>query len=231
MIQLKQIYKRYQAGESEMTVLQDINFTVNQGEYVAIMGQSGSGKSTLMNILGCLDHPSEGSYWIDGVDVLSLDDPQTAQLRNRMIGFIFQQFQLLPRLTAKRNVELPLIYAGLPAKKREERAIESLRKVGLEDRMHHLPSALSGGQQQRVAIARAMVTEPTLLLADEPTGALDTQSGAVVLDLFDQLHQEGKTIVMITHDAEVATRAQRQIIIRDGEIIEEKRRPVEGEMP
>ncbi|MBA4496491.1 ABC transporter ATP-binding protein [Paenactinomyces guangxiensis] len=219
MIELTGIYKTYQAGHLTVPVLKNINFTVEQGEYVAIMGPSGSGKSTLMNIIGCLDRPTKGHYLLNGKDVSTEDEVALASIRNRTIGFIFQQFQLLPRMDAQKNVELPLIYAGLSKSERQQRSHEALQRVGLADRKNHRPAELSGGQQQRVAIARALVNQPLVLLADEPTGALDSHSSRVVLDLFDALHDEGRTIVMITHDPEVAERAQRQIVIRDGEII------------
>lgn len=222
MIELKGIYKSYQVGHLEVPVLKNINLTIAEGEYVAIMGPSGSGKSTLMNIIGCLDRPTEGTYLLNGRDVFKEDDTGLAAVRNRTIGFVFQQFQLLPRMDAQKNVELPLVYAGVSKAERKKRALEALRRVGLEDRKNHRPSELSGGQQQRVAIARALVTEPFVLLADEPTGALDSHSSRIVLDLFDELHKEGRTVVLITHDPEVAERAQRQMIIRDGELIADK---------
>ncbi|SHE97671.1 putative ABC transport system ATP-binding protein [Seinonella peptonophila] len=219
MIELNGIYKTYTAGKLEVPVLKNICFQVDQGEYVAIMGPSGSGKSTLMNIIGCLDQPSNGEYRLNGQNISQTEEKHLASIRNKMIGFIFQQFQLLPRMSALRNVELPLIYAGLSSDERKKRAQAALKRVGLASRAHHRPTELSGGQQQRVAIARALVTEPFVLLADEPTGALDSHSSATVMDLFDELFREGRTIVMITHDAEVAKRAQRQIVIRDGEIV------------
>lgn len=222
MIELKGIYKSYHVGHLEVPVLKNINLTIDEGEYVAIMGPSGSGKSTLMNIIGCLDRPTEGTYLLNGRDVFKEDDTGLAAVRNRTIGFVFQQFQLLPRMDAQKNVELPLIYAGVSKAERKKRALEALRRVGLEDRKSHRPSELSGGQQQRVAIARALVTEPFVLLADEPTGALDSHSSRIVLDLFDELHKEGRTVVLITHDPEVAERAQRQITIRDGELIADR---------
>lgn len=230
MIKLNQIYKSYQAGELEVPVLKDVHFSVEQGEYVAIMGPSGSGKSTLMNIIGCLDQPTSGQYLLNGQNVSETDEKKLAVIRNQTIGFIFQQFQLLPRMNAQRNVELPLIYAGVSAEERKQRAQLALERVGLGDRGHHRPAELSGGQQQRVAIARALVTEPYVLLADEPTGALDSQSSAKVLDLFDELHSEGRTLVMITHDGDVAQRAQRQIVIHDGEIVNDFQQldPVKG---
>jgi putative ABC transport system ATP-binding protein len=222
MIELSGIHKSYRIGSQEVPVLREIYLKIRKGEYVAIMGPSGSGKSTLMNIIGCLDRPSLGSYMLNGKNVFAEDDVGLAQIRNRTIGFVFQQFQLLPRMTAVRNVELPLVYAGVSKAKREKRALNALRRVGLEQRKDHRPAELSGGQQQRVAIARALVTEPLLLLADEPTGALDSQSSQVILDLFDKLHREGRTIVMITHDPEVAQRAERIVHIRDGQIWNEQ---------
>ncbi|TCS94246.1 ABC transporter ATP-binding protein [Hazenella coriacea] len=222
MIQLREVYKTYQAGALQVPVLKNIDLLVEEGEYVAIMGPSGSGKSTLMNIIGCLDRPTEGSYILDGKDISIEEEVSLAQIRNRTIGFIFQQFMLLPRMTAQQNVELPLTYAGVSKSERSVRAVEALRRVGLEDRKDHRPSELSGGQQQRVAIARALVTQPRVLLADEPTGALDSVSSENVMDLFDELHEEGRTVVMITHDAEVAERAQRQIMIRDGMIVTDR---------
>ncbi len=220
MIELQGVSKSYQVGEMTIPVLKNIHLSVKEGEYVSIMGPSGSGKSTLMNILGCLDRPTEGVYRLNGKDVSQEDEVGLAALRNQTIGFIFQQFQLLPRMNAQKNVELPLIYRGFSKKEREKNAQEALQRVGLEDRRHHRPNELSGGQQQRVAIARAIVTEPLILLADEPTGNLDSVASKNILDLFDELHQEGRTIVMITHDAEVAARADRQIVLRDGEIVE-----------
>lgn len=221
MIELQGVSKSYQVGEMTIPVLKNIHLSVKEGEYVSIMGPSGSGKSTLMNILGCLDRPTEGVYRLNGKDVSQEDEVGLAALRNQTIGFIFQQFQLLPRMNAQKNVELPLIYRGFSKKEREKNAQEALQRVGLEDRRHHRPNELSGGQQQRVAIARAIVTEPLILLADEPTGNLDSVASKNILDLFDELHQEGRTIVMITHDAEVAARADRQIVLRDGEIVED----------
>lgn len=222
MIRLEGITKSYMMGNESIQILKGIDLTVSEGEYVAIMGPSGSGKSTLMNMIGCLDRPTSGKYFLNGMDVFEKDDVELAQLRNKTIGFVFQQFQLLPRMNAQRNVELPLVYAGVSKAEREKRAFESLKRVGLEDRANHRPNELSGGQQQRVAIARALVNYPLLLLADEPTGALDSVSSEMVLDLFIELHQEGRTIVMITHDAEVAERAERVVIIRDGQILDER---------
>ncbi|MFC4077339.1 ABC transporter ATP-binding protein [Salinithrix halophila] len=223
MIRIHDLDKSYGTGKLTVEVLRNINLTVSEGEYVAIMGPSGSGKSTLMNILGCLDRPTRGTYYLSGRDISKAEEPELARIRNQSIGFIFQQFQLLSRMTAQKNVELPLTYAGIKGSRRRRMAASSLERVGLADRRHHLPSELSGGQQQRVAIARALVNHPDLLLADEPTGALDTESGMRVLDLFAELHREGKTIVMITHDPEVAACADRRIDIRDGQILEKRR--------
>jgi putative ABC transport system ATP-binding protein len=216
---LEQIRKTYGEGDTEVHALEYVDLTINHGEYVAIMGASGSGKSTLMNIVGCLDAPTSGRYFLDGVDVRRLDEHQLSVIRNQRIGFIFQSFNLIPRTTALSNVELPLVYSGMDRKERRERAMEALEKVGLSSRHHHLPSELSGGQQQRVAVARAIVTDPVLLLADEPTGALDSHSTADVLDLFDQLSASRRTIMVITHEADVGARAQRLAVMRDGRII------------
>ncbi|MDR6227019.1 ABC transporter ATP-binding protein [Desmospora profundinema] len=225
MIRLEALGKTYQTGAVSLEVLKGIQLHVKTGEYVAIMGPSGSGKSTLMNIIGCLDRPTVGEYWLNGQRVSSIGEEELAGVRNQEIGFIFQHFHLLPRMTAQRNVELPLIYSGISKQERSQRALEALEKVGLADRAEHRPSELSGGQQQRVAIARALVNHPQLLLADEPTGALDTASGERVLDLFEQLHGEGRTVVVITHDPDVGKRAQRRIRLRDGEIIEDTGAP------
>lgn len=222
MIQLEEVDKAYQMGSMTIPVLKGINLIINEGEYVAIMGPSGSGKSTLMNLIGCLDRPTSGHYYLNGEDVSKADERKLAAVRNRQIGFVFQQFQLLPRMTAQKNVELPLVYAGVSQKERTKRAIEALEKVGLGDRKDHRPTELSGGQQQRVAIARALINNPSIILADEPTGALDTSSGQRIMDIFDQLHQEGRTVVLITHDPEIAARARRQILLRDGQIVEDQ---------
>ena len=214
--QMSHIYKRYQTGGEALTVLKDVNLTVEPGEYLSVLGPSGSGKSTLMNIAGCLDTPTEGEYILNGAHVDEMDAHALALARSREIGFIFQSSQLLSRLDAQKNVELPLIYAGARPSERARRAREMLDRVGLSDRMHHFPSQLSGGQQQRVAIARALVTDPRILLADEPTGALDQKTGLQVMDLFHELHSEGRTIIMITHDLNIANHASRVVRILDG---------------
>ena len=214
--QMSHIYRRYQTGGEALTVLKDVDLTVEPGEYLSVLGPSGSGKSTLMNIAGCLDTPTEGEYILNGAHVDEMDAHALALARSREIGFIFQSSQLLSRLDAQKNVELPLIYAGVRPSERARRAREMLDRVGLSDRMHHFPSQLSGGQQQRVAIARALVTDPRILLADEPTGALDQKTGLQVMDLFHELHSEGRTIIMITHDLNIANHASRVVRILDG---------------
>jgi putative ABC transport system ATP-binding protein len=218
LIDIKNLVKNYSIGEIEIPALQDINLAIEKNEYVAIMGPSGSGKSTLMNILGCLDVPTSGHYYFKNLDVSTLDDDALSAMRNKEIGFIFQNFNLLPRLNALQNVELPLIYSGTPAHERKERALKALERVKLADRIDHKPSELSGGQRQRVAIARALVTNPGILLADEPTGALDSRTGEDIMQLFDELHQEGNTIILITHEQEIADYARRNIYIKDGKI-------------
>lgn len=218
LIEIQDLTKNYAIGDNEVAALRDINLTIDRNEYVAIMGPSGSGKSTLMNILGCLDTPSSGRYIFKDVDVSSLDDDALSAMRNREIGFIFQNFNLLPRLTALQNVELPLIYSGVAASERKQRALRSLERVGLSERVAHRPGELSGGQRQRVAIARALVTNPGILLADEPTGALDSKTGDDIMRLFDELHREGNTIILITHEQEIADYAHRMIYIKDGMI-------------
>ncbi|MGX8687427.1 MAG: ABC transporter ATP-binding protein [bacterium] len=216
IIELQDICKDYIQGTMVTPVLRNINFTMKEGEYTAIMGPSGSGKSTLMNLIGCLDQPTSGRYLLDGEDVSAYTDNQMSDIRLEKIGFVFQTFQLLPYMSAADNVALPLSYAGVPRKERRERAIEMLGKVGLSDRVAYLPNQLSGGQKQRVAIARAMINQPRILLADEPTGALDSTSGKQIMGLFRELNENGVTILMITHDAEIASNADRIVEIRDG---------------
>ena len=219
IISLEDISKIYGSGNTEVRALFHVNLVVSAGEYCSIMGPSGSGKSTAMNVIGCLDRPSSGRYFLDGVDVAQLDDQELAHVRNQKIGFVFQQFHLLPQLTAIENVMLPMVYAGVPRSERQERAAEALTRVGLGNRLDNKPSQLSGGQQQRVAIARAIVNRPVLLLADEPTGALDTQTTQEVMDIFAELNQSGMTVVMVTHEPEVARLTQRIVWFRDGQVV------------
>lgn len=223
ILKLDNIYKDYINGKMITPVLKDVSLHVQEGEYVAIMGPSGSGKSTLMNIIGCLDEPTSGTFLLAGENVLGLSDNEVADQRLHNIGFVFQTFQLLPKQTALENVALPLVYAGVPKKERKQRAAQALERVGLAERMEYLPTQLSGGQKQRVAIARAMVNNPKILLADEPTGALDSKSSSQVMELFQKLNDEGVTIVMITHDAHVAEYAKRTVYIFDGELSEERK--------
>ncbi len=218
LIEMHELTRVYQLGPQEIHALSGIDLIVNHGEYVAIMGPSGSGKSTLMNIIGCLDRPSAGRYILDGTPVESMEDDELAAVRNKKIGFVFQTFNLLPRTTALQNVELPLVYAKMPRVERHQQAQEALVAVGLGDRMNHQPNELSGGQRQRVAIARALVNRPSLLLADEPTGNLDSQTGREILDLFRELHSNGNSIIIVTHEDDVAREAKRIIHIRDGKI-------------
>ena len=218
ILELKGIYKDYQQGKMIVPVLKDVNFSMEEGEYVAIMGPSGSGKSTLMNIIGCLDQATKGTFFLDGQDISKCSENEMSDIRLNKIGFVFQSFFLMMKQTALENVCLPLTYAGIPKRKRKEIAAQALKRVGLEDRMNYKPTQLSGGQCQRVAIARAISNHPKILLADEPTGALDSKSGAQIMELFQSLHEEGVTIIMITHDSEIASHAQRVIHIRDGQI-------------
>jgi len=225
MIELTHITKIYRMGGVDITVLSDISLKVRAGELIAIMGPSGSGKSTIMNMLGCLDRPTSGSYRFEGREISSMTDDELASIRNVKIGFVFQTFNLLPRFTALKNVEVPLIYSGVPARLRKERAVPLLQQVGLAERMDHKPTELSGGQQQRVAIARALVNHPMLLLADEPTGNLDSRSGEEILNILIGLNQQGVTIIIVTHDQTVAGRCKRVISVKDGQIINDQVRP------
>ncbi|MBQ2086333.1 MAG: ABC transporter ATP-binding protein [Oscillospiraceae bacterium] len=228
MIDIKNLYKDYLNGEMVVPVLKDVSFSVDEGEFVSIMGRSGSGKSTLMNIIGCLDRPTSGTYLFNGEDVSAMSDDELSDLRNRGVGFIFQQFNLLPRETALENVELPLVYANVPAAEREKRAREALERVDLADRADFLPTQLSGGQKQRVAVARAIVNNPSILLADEPTGALDSKSGEQLMDLFCDLNRQGMSIVMITHERGVAAYAQRVMMLSDGVLTDTDKDMLEG---
>jgi putative ABC transport system ATP-binding protein len=224
VIAIQDLAREYRMGDETVRALDGVSFVVERGEYLAIMGPSGSGKTTLMNLLGCLDTPSRGEYRLDGQLVSGLSERELARVRNREIGFVFQTFHLLPRATTQRNVELPLLYAGVPAEERRRRAEAALERVGLAHRRSHKPNELSGGQRQRVAVARALVTDPALLLADEPTGNLDTRTGDDILGLFEALHADGHTIVVVTHDPDVAARAARCIVLRDGRIASDERK-------
>ncbi|MGH9203190.1 MAG: ABC transporter ATP-binding protein [Vicinamibacterales bacterium] len=218
LIETQDLWKTYVMGAEEIHALRGVSIQIDRGEYVAIMGPSGSGKSTLMNLIGCLDTPSQGSYLLNGKQVSQMNDDELARIRNEEIGFVFQTFNLLPRATALHNVELPLIYAGMPSKDRQQRALEALGKVELIDRKTHRPNELSGGQRQRVAIARALVNNPSILLADEPTGNLDSKTGEEIMGLFSRLHEAGNTIVIVTHEADIAAHAHRTVHIRDGNV-------------
>jgi putative ABC transport system ATP-binding protein len=219
VIELREIVKTYAIGEIQVQALRGVSLTVDRGDFVAIMGASGSGKSTIMNIIGCHDVPNRGWYWLDGVDVRKLDETSLSQVRSRKIGFVFQSYNLIARTSALANVELPLSYMGVKSRERRERALRALESVGLADRAQHVPSELSGGQQQRVAVARALVTNPALILADEPTGNLDSVASGDVMDIFAEVHRAGRTVVVITHEEEVAARAHRVIRLRDGQIV------------
>ncbi|MDO8794633.1 MAG: ABC transporter ATP-binding protein [Vicinamibacterales bacterium] len=218
LIETRDLWKTYRMGDEEIHALRGVSIAIERGEYAAIMGPSGSGKSTLMNLIGCLDTPSKGTYLLNGKEASTMNDNELARIRNEEIGFVFQTFNLLPRATALHNVELPLVYAGVPAKERQARAREALERVELGPRMHHRPNELSGGQRQRVAIARALVNNPSILLADEPTGNLDTKTGIEIMALFERLYEAGNTIVLVTHEADVAAHAKRAIHIRDGQV-------------
>lgn len=225
LIHARDLVKTYRMGEQTVHALRGVSLDIEAGEFVAVMGASGSGKSTLMNILGCLDQPSSGTYSLSGEPVQALSGDQLASIRNRRIGFVFQQFNLLPRTSALENVELPLLYAGIKPPERQDRALESLRRVGLQDRADHTPAELSGGQQQRVAIARALVNEPQLILADEPTGALDSQTSADIMQLLGELNGQGMTVVIVTHETDVAAWARRRVLFKDGQLIEDQQQP------
>ncbi|AMM97091.1 ABC transporter ATP-binding protein [Bacillus pumilus] len=222
MIQLSNVTKSYEVAEESFDVLSEIDLVIEKGEYMSIMGPSGSGKSTLMNIIGCLDRPTTGQYHFQERELSAAKDQDLAVIRNQFIGFVFQQFHLLPRLNARRNVELPMIYAGISQKERKERAEMALEKVGLSDRMKHMPSELSGGQKQRVAIARAIVNKPQLILADEPTGALDSKTSFSIMEQFTKLNEEGTTIVLVTHEEEIAAYTNRTVVVRDGRLVEDR---------
>jgi putative ABC transport system ATP-binding protein len=228
MIELSGIVKRYRMGEEEILALDGVDLFIGRNEYVALVGASGSGKSTMMNLIGCLDTPSEGRYVLNGRDTSTLNDNELAQVRNREIGFVFQSFHLLPRMTVLQNVMQPLVYRGLPRAERERLAIDSLRKVGLGERLQHRPNQLSGGQRQRVAVARALVGRPSILLADEPTGNLDSRTSAEIMALFDALHREGQTVVVVTHEPDIAAHCRRTIRVSDGRIVQDTPNPTPG---
>ena len=218
IIRLRELAREYRMGSERILALRGVTLEIHRNEYVAVMGPSGSGKSTMMNVLGCLDTPSAGEYWLNGEEVSRLSDDELARVRNREIGFVFQTFNLLPRATALHNVELPLVYAGVRARERRERAVAALKRVGLRERMDHRPNELSGGQRQRVAIARALVNQPSILLADEPTGNLDSVTSDEIMGVFGSLHAAGQTVIMVTHEPDIAARAERRILLRDGRV-------------
>ena len=218
IIRLRDLAREYRMGSERILALRGVTLEIHRNEYVAVMGPSGSGKSTMMNVLGCLDTPSAGEYWLNGEEVSRLSDDELARVRNREIGFVFQTFNLLPRATALHNVELPLVYAGVRARERRERAVAALKRVGLGERMDHRPNELSGGQRQRVAIARALVNQPSILLADEPTGNLDSVTSDEIMGVFGSLHAAGQTVIMVTHEPDIAARAERRIVLRDGRV-------------
>jgi putative ABC transport system ATP-binding protein len=222
LIQCDSIWKRYRVGDVEVNALRGLSLTIEQGEFVAVMGASGSGKSTLLNILGCLDQPTDGQYRLDGIDVGKLGFDQLADIRNRQIGFVFQNFNLIPRTSALENAQLPLFYRGLPLNEQRAKAAAALKRVGLGGREHHFPTQLSGGQQQRVAIARALITAPSLLLADEPTGNLDTESSREIMSILEGLNREGITVILVTHEADIAAYAHREILLKDGQVLSDR---------
>ena len=222
LIQCDGIWKRYRVGDVEVNALRGLSLTIEHGEFVAVMGASGSGKSTLLNILGCLDQPTDGQYRLDGIDVGKLGFDQLADIRNRQIGFVFQNFNLIPRTSALENAQLPLFYRGLPLNEQRGKAAAALKRVGLGGREHHFPTQLSGGQQQRVAIARALITAPSLLLADEPTGNLDTESSREIMSILDGLNREGITVILVTHEADIAAYAHREILLKDGQLLSDR---------
>jgi len=223
LIEIQDVHKVYDMGDDKVRALDGVSLVIQEGEYVAIMGPSGSGKSTLMNLIGCLDTPTAGSYKLKGTEVAGMTDDELAAIRNGEIGFIFQTFNLLPRSDAVQNVELPLVYAGVPRRERRDRAQEALKSVGLGDRMHHRPNEMSGGQRQRVAVARALVNRPSILMADEPTGNLDSKTGEEIMNLMDQLHAQGRTIILVTHEEDLALRAARVVRLRDGRVLSDVR--------